>query len=355
MANYSLAIFVAVLTPALLLARPSHQRLPESASAITIDYPATGSVFPPDFVPPTIEWRDADPRARLWVVDFVFGDGAAPVRAKSHGERLQLGPIDERCAKAGAVTPKLTPNQEAGHAWKPDAATWDKVKKHGVQQPVTMRFLGYEDDKAKNLVSSGQVTLRISSDPVGAPVFYRDVPLISVPVGEHGLIQPLPTEAVPLIAWRLMDLSTGRSRVMMSGLPTCANCHSFSHDGKWMGIDVDGLLQRSGKETLRVHEPDLARRAVPDYFHRTPRCAHEERGRAAVQRVLQRLRLRTGVLPDARHSLLVQQGDRQAAAAARRRRPRHGSDQRLLEPGRQVPCFFPRQGARSLSAGREGS
>jgi tetratricopeptide (TPR) repeat protein len=250
MANYPLAIFAAVLAPAILLARPSHQRLPESASAITIDYPATGSVFPPDFVPPTIEWRDADPRAKLWVVEFAFGDGAAPVRAKSHGERLQLGPIDERCAKAGAVTPKLTPNQEAGHAWKPDAATWEKVKKHGVQQPVTVRFLGYEDDKAKKPVSSGQATLCISSDPVGAPVFYRDVPLISVPVGEHGLIQPLPTQAVPLIAWRLMDLSTGRSRVMMSGLPTCANCHSFSHDGKWMGIDVDGPQNDKGLYAL---------------------------------------------------------------------------------------------------------
>jgi len=175
---------------------------------------------------------------------------SAPVRVKSHGERLQLGPIDERCAKAGAVTPQLTPNQQAGHAWKPDRATWDEVKKHGVKQPVTVRFLGYEDEKTKRPVSSGQATLHISSDPVGAPVFYRDVPLISVPVGEHGVIQPLPPEAVPLIAWRLMDLSTGRSRVMMEGLPTCANCHSFSRDGKWMGIDVDGPQNDKGLYAL---------------------------------------------------------------------------------------------------------
>ena len=26
----------------------------------------------------------------------------------------------------------------------------------------------------------------------------------------------------------------------MEGLPTCANCHSFSRDGKTMGLDVDG-------------------------------------------------------------------------------------------------------------------
>jgi len=243
-------ICVAVLAPVILAGRTSHQRLPAAASTITVDYPAAGSVFPPDFFPPTLQWRDADPLAKLWVIEFAFGDRAAPVRVKSQGERLQLGPIDERCAKAGAVTPKLTPNQEAGHAWKPDEATWDLVKKHGVQQPVTVRFFGYEDEKAKKPVSRGEVALRISSDPVGAPIFYRDVPLIAPPVGAHGVIKPLPEEAVPLIAWRLMDLSTGRSRVMMEGLPTCANCHSFSRDGKWMGIDVDGPQNDKGLYAL---------------------------------------------------------------------------------------------------------
>ncbi|MGA2577243.1 MAG: tetratricopeptide repeat protein [Bryobacteraceae bacterium] len=242
-------IWLAVLAP-LVLARSSHQSLPAAAGTITIDYPATGSVFPPDFVPPTMEWRDADPRAKLWVLEFAFGDGAPPARMKSPGERRQLGPIDERCAKAGAAAPKLTPFEETGHASKLDAAIWDKVKKHAVKQPVTIRLLGYEDEEAKQPVSSGQTTLSVSRDPVGAPVFYRDVPLISVPVGEHGVIQPLPQEAVPLIAWRLMDLSTGRSRVMMEGLPTCANCHSFSHDGKWMGIDVDGPQNDKGLYAL---------------------------------------------------------------------------------------------------------
>jgi tetratricopeptide (TPR) repeat protein len=243
-------ILAAALAPVILAASGPHQRSPAATGAITIDYPAAGSVFPPDFAPPTMEWRDADPRARLWVIEFAFGDRTASVRVKSLGERRQIGPIDERCAKAGAVTPQLTRHQETGHAWKPDGATWDKVKKHGVQQPVTVRFFGYEDQKAKKPVSSGQATLRISADPVGAPIFYRDVPLISVPVGEHGVIQPLPPEAVPLIAWRLMDLSTGRSRVMMEGLPTCANCHSFSRDGKWMGIDVDGPQNDKGLYAL---------------------------------------------------------------------------------------------------------
>src|ERR1017187_9034201 len=73
------------LAASILMAQPSPQ--PASAGAITIDYPAANSIFPPDLVPPTIEWRDADPRARLWVIEFAFGDGAKPVRVKSGGPR----------------------------------------------------------------------------------------------------------------------------------------------------------------------------------------------------------------------------------------------------------------------------
>ncbi len=82
--------------------------------------------------------------------------------------------------------------------------------------------------------------IQTSKDPVGAPIFFRDVPLISVPTGERGVIMPIPTQAVPFIAWRLRYVSETKSRLMMQGLPTCINCHSFSRDGKTLGLDVDG-------------------------------------------------------------------------------------------------------------------
>ena len=241
---------LAALVAALPVSHAAPPAAPSASGTITVDYPTAGSIFPPDFVPPTFEWRDSDPNAKRWAIEFDFADGAAPVRVNSFGPRLELGPIDERCAKAGAVTPQLTPNQQDGHSWKIDAATWAALKKHAVRQPVTVRFLGYPDGEARAPVSAGQTTLSISRDPVGAPIFYRDVPLIPFPSGERGVIAPVPPEAVPLIAWRLMDLSTGRSRVMMEGLPTCANCHSFSRDGKWLGIDVDGPQNDKGLYAL---------------------------------------------------------------------------------------------------------
>ncbi len=213
---------------------------PAPAAAITIDYPAAGAIFPPEITPPVFLWRDASQIARFWMIDVKFGDRSRGIQAKSRGEKRPIGEIDERCAKAGAVAPQLAPNEEAGHSWTPDAETWEVIKKHSVKRPTTVIITGFEDEGATRAVSHGQVTIQTSADPVGAPLFFRDVPLISVPVGAKGVIMPLPTEAVPLIAWRLRYISEPRSRLMMEGLPTCANCHSFSRDGKTLGLDVDG-------------------------------------------------------------------------------------------------------------------
>ena len=52
---------------------------------------------------------------------------------------------------------------------------------------------------------------------------------------EKGVIKPLAAEAIPLVAWRLRDIGKPDSRVVMENLPVCANCHSFSADGKTHG------------------------------------------------------------------------------------------------------------------------
>ena len=209
-------------------------------STITIDYPANGAIFPPEITPPVFLWRDASPTARFWVMEISFRDHSHGIQAKSRGEKRPIGEIDERCAKAGAVPPQLPPNEQAGHSWTPDAETWAAIKKHSVKQPATVIITGFADEAASEALSRGQVSIQTSTDPVGAAIFFRDVPLISVPIGQKGVIMPLPTAAIPFIAWRLRYLSEPNSRLMMEGLPTCANCHSFSADGKTLGLDVDG-------------------------------------------------------------------------------------------------------------------
>ena len=220
--------------------RPAGDNPPPALAVISVDYPGEHTLFPPDFAPPTFLWRDADASAKTWRIDVSFADRFPSIQIKSAGERLQIGPIDERCAQAGAVPPTLTAEQAASHAWKPDPTSWETMLRHSVKHPATVTITGFRDEQLSQPSSRGQVTIQTSQDPVGAPIFFRDVPLISVPLGEKGVIMPMPAEAIPLIAWRLRYVGEPKSRLMMEGLPTCANCHSFSRDGKTMGLDVDG-------------------------------------------------------------------------------------------------------------------
>ncbi len=213
---------------------------------VTIDYPADGSVFPPEFPPPTFLWRDAA-NATAWRIEVEFPDGAARLQLKSSGKHMQVGEIDPRCV--GAVPPQLTPEQAAAHTWKPDAGTWAAIKSHSARGAATVTVTGFADSRETHAVSRGRISISTSPDPVGAPIFYRDVPLIPSPTVK-GVIKPLPPFAIGLIAWRLRDVGETQSRTVMQDLPTCANCHSFSLDGKTLGLDVDGPQNDKGLYAL---------------------------------------------------------------------------------------------------------
>ena len=117
-----------------------------AAFGITIEYPAPGSVFPPDICAPTFVYRDKPGKAeRLRIrIEFV---GVAPT--------IELRTV-----------PSLKP---AEFSWKPDDETWAAIKKH-LDVPITVTI--------ENPRGRARVTIYISKDPVGAPIFYRDVPLM---------------------------------------------------------------------------------------------------------------------------------------------------------------------------------
>jgi len=220
-----------------------------SLAAVTVDYPAEKSIFPPDITPPTFLWRDAAESAAWWVIDVVFADGGSDVRATSSGEKMRVGELDT--SYGGSPPPKLTPEQAAAHTWKPDPETWAAIKKRSVAHPARVVITGYRDKDATQPVSRGQVAIETSADPVGAPIFYRDVPLVdSNGQGERGIIKPLPDSLLPLIKWRLRYIDETRGSIMMSNLPTCANCHSIARDGKTLGLDVDGPNNNKGLYAL---------------------------------------------------------------------------------------------------------
>jgi hypothetical protein len=210
--------------------------------AITVDYPQPGTIFPPDIAAPRFEWRDPSP-ATWWRIDVSFGGRFAALRAFSRGPRIQLGPLDPDCAADSNQPPQLTPEQAAARSWRPGAAMWALIKKRSADGPARIVIRGFASGR---VVSRGEVSITASKDPVGAPIFYRDVPLMPA-MTEKGVIQPLAPMALRLVKWRLKDISKTGSRIVMERLPVCANCHSFSDDGKTLGMDLDGLQGNKGQ------------------------------------------------------------------------------------------------------------
>jgi hypothetical protein len=235
---------------------PSSTPYDPNLAAIAIDYPEEGSIFPPEITPPTFLWRDASDSASAWTIDVAFTDGSAGIRAKSVGERLRIGEIDPRCVSASNELPKLTPQQVAARTWIPDAATWEAIKRHSKAHPATITITGFQDEHPDRPVSRGAVVIQTSMDPVGAPIFYRDVPLIPSEL-EEGVIKPLAQGDLPLLSWRLRNIAEPRSRLLLTGLHTCANCHSFSRDGKTLGMDLDGPANDKGLYVLTSIKPEM--------------------------------------------------------------------------------------------------
>lgn len=239
---------------------------PPAQGTINVDYPGQGSVFPPDLTPPLFQWRDSSASATVWRIQVRFGEQAPKIDLWSAGEKMQIGDLDNTLV--GYVPPSLTAEQAEAHTWRPDEKLWETIKSHSVRQSATVIISGYASQRAADPTSIGQVEIRTSVDPVGAPILYRDVPLLPATKEqiERGVIKPLPDSVLPDIKWELRYISDSKSKIVMQSLPTCANCHSISRDGKTLGIDVDGPQNDKGLYALvPVHKVTTI---SPDYVIR---------------------------------------------------------------------------------------
>lgn len=216
-----------------------------SPSSITVNYPLDGSIFPPEITSPTFLWHDTNDAAKRWVIEFRFAGDASPLRLNAPGEPPKVGDLDP-LAGDGSDVKKMVAEQASTHTWKPDDATWATIKQDSQKGPATVTILGYPEDASASSVSSATFSMSTSTDPVGAPIFYRDVPLMTSPPTDKGAIQPLPTFALPLIKWRIRNIAEPQSHIVMEKLYTCGNCHSFSLDGKTFGMDLDGPQNDKG-------------------------------------------------------------------------------------------------------------
>jgi tetratricopeptide (TPR) repeat protein len=228
------------------------------APAVKIDYPLAGSIFPPDMVAPTFLFHDPAGPAKAWLVDVAVAGETGHVYILTDGRRPKAE-YDPRCGKPEDVYQEPE-YQRSAKGWTPDAATWGRLTQVPAKAvTVTVAGLAEIPGAARpglEILSAGSVTLEVSKDPVGAPVFYRDVPLLPTK-NEKGVIMPLVEGSLPLIEWRLRDLRQPSGVVVMKNMPTCANCHSFSNDGKYLGMDMDGPSGDKGAYALAPVSPSM--------------------------------------------------------------------------------------------------
>ncbi len=249
-------ILILLAAAALWLPTKGMQK-PAGVAKVVIDYPEQESIFPPEIAPPLFLWRDTS-GAVFWRIDIRLPGGKPPIQAISEGKPMRIGPIDQDCVADSNQPPRLTPKEAAAKTWRPDSATWGQIKKGSVDRPATVVIRGYKAREGP-VVSQSSVTIHTSRHPVGAGIFYRDVPLMPAQT-EKGVIQPLAPYALRLVKWRLRNIGETESRVVMERMPVCANCHSFSADGKTLGMDLDGLQNNKGQYfRVKVAEETVVR------------------------------------------------------------------------------------------------
>lgn len=170
-----------------------------------IEYPLDGTVFPRDIVSPTIRWT-AGAEGGPWTVSV-----DTPERTNA--------------LSASAEEPRWT---------IPDAAWREWTAGFGGRQ-IVIRVTAAD-------AAEDRVTVTLSPDEVGAPIFYREVILPS-----REALRDLSR-----MRWRVGTVSSRSVPVVLEKIPVCASCHSFTADGATLGMDVDHLNDKGGYAILPV-------------------------------------------------------------------------------------------------------
>lgn len=169
---------------------------------ISVLNPNNGAVFPPEITAPSFRWIDNRQGVDNWSITFEFDDEKSLIK-----------------------------KEVSSSIWKPENNLWETIKTRSLEKEVKITIRGFESIFGfKKRASEQTIVISTSKDSVSAPIFYRDVPLpFSFALQNLGSIR-----------WRLGDISSEKQpKIVLENLPVCGNCHSFSKDGKYIGMDVD--------------------------------------------------------------------------------------------------------------------
>ena len=179
-------------------------------SPITIDYPFDKSLLPPEIVAPTFLWHDKLENSDRWLIHISFEGMPNNIYALTAGKQSEPE-IDPEAVSPANENYKPSDYDTTAKAWSPDEPTWQIIKKNSVGRYAVVTVYGLNSRENNQVLSTAWIKLKTSRDLVGAPIFYRDVPLMPSET-EEGQIKPIDEGALPLIAWRLRDISKPSDR-----------------------------------------------------------------------------------------------------------------------------------------------
>jgi len=198
---------------------PNPALLGAQYTGLTIRYPLNETLFPPEIVPPTFHWEDANSTSDTWLVTIKFQDDE--VRMSFLVRESQ---------------------------WTPNPAQWEAIKKRSLEKQAIVTILGVNRWSRGKILSAGQISIKTSKDQVGAPLFYREVNLPFIDAVKD------PSR----IRWRFGAISSPKQPpIILEKMPVCGNCHSFSADGKVLAMDVDYANSKGSYVITRIAEQML--------------------------------------------------------------------------------------------------
>ena len=187
-----------------------------SYQKLRILYPYDESIFPPEIAAPTFKWAERNDDIRHWLLIITFEGRHKPLYIV----------CDE---------PHWTPQKEI----------WELIKQYSVQISAPVTILGVKSNPQPEVVSKGVITITTSQDKVGAPVMFRRVP----PNFAHAAKNP------EQMQWVLADIASYEDPpVIMTNQRACGSCHTFSQDGRWVGMDMDYKKDKGAYALARVRK-----------------------------------------------------------------------------------------------------
>ena len=168
---------------------------------LVIEYPRNRTLFPPEITAPTIIWKEKFYKSTLWLILVEFCNGEKPIME---------------------FTEETT--------WQPDPEQWERIKANSTDTVVKIAVLGVRPKNPRKILSAASINIQTSTDQVGAPIFFRDVPLPFIYAVKN----------LDEIKWRFGNIDCSEPPpVVFENLPICGNCHSFTRDGNTIAMDID--------------------------------------------------------------------------------------------------------------------